>query len=137
MTKTVDPYDYNITLRAMVFDGDPYFEARVKELPDVREYGEAAREAYDGAIDTIESGNVHRRRQIIPVVRRFSGVTLEDARPPAPSEELHRALCTAGLAWRVAWSTLGCRTRNPRQLSFQIAGELLRAHRQCCMSASS
>ena len=42
-------------MRECVFEGEPLFEARVKELPDVREYAESAQEAYDLTIDTIET----------------------------------------------------------------------------------
>ena len=45
----------NITVRECEFEGEPLFEARVKELPDVREYAESAQEAYALAIDTIET----------------------------------------------------------------------------------
>ena len=55
MTTTVDPHAYSITVRKIDFDGDTHFEARVKELPDVREYGASAGEAYELAIDTIET----------------------------------------------------------------------------------
>ena len=51
--KRLNPYAYNITVREFVFEGEPLFEARVKELPDVREYAESAQEAYDLTIDTI------------------------------------------------------------------------------------
>ena len=55
MTTTVDPYAYNITVREIDFDGASHFEVRVKELPDVREYGASYGEAYELAIDTIET----------------------------------------------------------------------------------
>ena len=55
MTAAVDPQEYNITLRKFVFEGETLFEARVKELPDVRGYGESSQEAYDLAIDAIET----------------------------------------------------------------------------------
>ena len=55
MTKTANPHAYNITVREFVFEGEALFEARVKELPDVREYAESAQEAYELAIDTIET----------------------------------------------------------------------------------
>ena len=55
MTKTVNPYAYNITVREIDFDGALHFEARVKELPDVREFGASYGEAYELAIDTIET----------------------------------------------------------------------------------
>lgn len=44
MTKRLNPYAYNITVREFVFEGEPLFEARVKELPDVREYAESAQD---------------------------------------------------------------------------------------------
>ena len=52
---TIDPYAYNITIRRDDFDGDVLFEARVKELPDLTEYGSSFKEAYDLAVDTIET----------------------------------------------------------------------------------
>ena len=55
MTARPNPYAYNITVRECEFEGEPLFEARVKELPDVREYAESAPEAYALAIDTIET----------------------------------------------------------------------------------
>lgn len=55
MTTTANPYAYNITVREIDFGGHPHFEARVKEFPDVREYGVTAAEAYELAIDTIET----------------------------------------------------------------------------------
>ena len=55
MKEIVDPYSYNITVRRGVFEGETLFEARVKELPDVREYAESAQDAYTLAIDTIET----------------------------------------------------------------------------------
>ena len=79
-----NPYAYNITVRECVFDGESLFEARVKELPDVREYAESAREAYDLAIDTIETAFPASPQD------QFSGrMTL---RLP---KSLHRALASA------------------------------------------
>ena len=53
--KGTDPHAYNVTVRKIVHEGETLFEARVKELPDVCEYGETMSEAYDLAIDTIET----------------------------------------------------------------------------------
>ena len=53
--KHPDPYAYNITVRECVFDSEPLFEARVTELAGVCEFADSAREAYDLAIDTIET----------------------------------------------------------------------------------
>lgn len=51
----MNPHDYGITVRRTTEDGEPHFEARVRELPDVIEYADTAQEAYDLAIDTIET----------------------------------------------------------------------------------
>ena len=55
MTARPNPYAYNITVRECEFEGEPLFEARIKELPDVREFAESAQDAYALAIDTIET----------------------------------------------------------------------------------
>lgn len=47
--------EYSITVREGEFNGETCFEARVAELPDVAEYGDSHEEAYDLAIDTIET----------------------------------------------------------------------------------
>ncbi|MCE2459445.1 MAG: toxin-antitoxin system HicB family antitoxin [Pseudomonadales bacterium] len=93
MTTTMNPYAYNITVREIDFDGDSHFEARVKELPDVREYAASAGEAYELAIDTIETAAAmfadEDRSFPSPAVLQddFSGrVTLRLSR------SLHRAL---------------------------------------------
>ncbi|RZU99116.1 type II toxin-antitoxin system HicB family antitoxin [Spiribacter vilamensis] len=49
------PHDYNITVRRMHDEDGACFEARVRELPDVAEYGETFQEAYELAIDTVET----------------------------------------------------------------------------------
>ena len=93
MTRAVNPYAYNITVREIDFDSAPHFEARVKELPDGREYGASYGEAYELASDTIETAAAmfdEERRSSPPpagVQEDFSGrVTL---RLP---KSLHRAL---------------------------------------------
>ncbi len=53
--KGIDPHAYNVTVHKIVHGGEILFEARVKELPDVCEYGETMFEAYDLVIDTIET----------------------------------------------------------------------------------
>lgn len=58
MTTLTNPYLYNVTVRQIEFDGETLFEARVKELPDVRDYAGSAEGAYDLAIDTIETSAV-------------------------------------------------------------------------------
>ena len=94
--KRLNPYAYNITVREFVFEGEPLFEARVKELPDVREYAESAQEAYDLTIDTIETAAAlfaETARPFPPPASPrddFSGrVTLRLPR------SLHRALASA------------------------------------------
>ena len=91
-----NPCAYNITVREFVFEDEPLFEARVKELPDIREYAESAPEAYDLAIDTIQTAAAmfaaSSRPFPPPATPRdgFSGrVTLRLPR------NLHRALASA------------------------------------------
>ena len=55
MKNGIDPHAYNVSVRKMDYEGETLFEARVKELPDVCEYSETMAEAYDLAIDTIET----------------------------------------------------------------------------------
>ena len=55
MMASINPHSYNVTVRQVVFEGETLFEARVKELPDACDYAESAAEAYDLAIDTIET----------------------------------------------------------------------------------
>jgi len=51
----IDPHDYNISIRRAEAEGEICFEARVKELPDLAEYGDSFEEAYALAIDSIET----------------------------------------------------------------------------------
>ena len=46
---------YNITIRQIEVDGQELFEARVRELPDVVDFGETWEEAYELVVDTIET----------------------------------------------------------------------------------
>ena len=98
MTATVNPYAYNITVREIDFDGTPHFEARVKELPDVREYGASYGEAYELAIDTVETAAAMFEEdgrsfpQPAVVQEDYSGrVTLR------LSKSLHRALASSAV----------------------------------------
>ena len=49
----IDPYEYSITIKKVTLDGEKVFEATIAELPDVFEYGQSYKEAYELAIDTI------------------------------------------------------------------------------------
>lgn len=51
----IDPYAYSISVRRGEFDGEICFEARIAELPHVAEYADSYDEAYQLAIDTIET----------------------------------------------------------------------------------
>lgn len=51
----IDAHSYSIAVRKTVIDGEAFFEATVRELPDLTEYGESYQEAYDLAIDAIET----------------------------------------------------------------------------------
>jgi predicted HicB family RNase H-like nuclease len=92
----IDPHAYNITVRRGDFEGEMCFEARVKELPDLAEYGDTFEEAYQLAIDAIETTAeiFAEKGKSMPVpqdvVDEYSGrVTL---RLP---KTLHRALAVA------------------------------------------
>lgn len=54
MTK-FDATSYNITIRHGEFEGEVCFEARVRELPDLAEYADSWHEAYELALDAIET----------------------------------------------------------------------------------
>lgn len=93
---SIDPHAYNISIRRDNFDGEMLFEARVKELPDLAEYGESYEEAYGLAVDSIETAAAAfaERGRAFPAatvpVDDFSGrVTLRLPR------SLHRALAEA------------------------------------------
>jgi len=99
----VTSYAYSISVRRDTFDGVELFEARVKELPDVVEYGETQAEAYDLAIDTIETAAVAYKEQ---------GRAFPEAQVPADDysgrvtlrlpRTLHRALAEAAEEERVS-----------------------------------
>ncbi len=44
---------YSITIKKVSIDGERLFEATIAEFPDVVEYGQTYKEAYELAIDTI------------------------------------------------------------------------------------
>jgi|GEM_PF-1028465 len=92
----IDPHSYTISVRRDTFDGEKLFEARVKELPDVSEYGESFEDAYDLAVDTIETAAdayAEQGRAFPPPMQpadEFSGrVTLRIPR------SLHRSLAAS------------------------------------------
>lgn len=96
---SIDAHAYNITVRRDCFDGETLFEARVKELPDLVEYGESFEEAYALAVDAIETTAAvfaEQGRPMPPPVEpayEYSGrVTLRIPR------SLHRALAEAAEA---------------------------------------
>lgn len=51
----IDAMAYNITVRKGHFEGEVCFEARVSELPDIAEYADTFEEAYELALDSIET----------------------------------------------------------------------------------
>lgn len=51
----MNPEHYRISVQRVHLDGEDLYEARVAELPDVREYADTADEARALALDTIES----------------------------------------------------------------------------------
>lgn len=50
-----DANKYEISTKLVEIDGETYFEARVRELPDVREYADTRDAAVALAVDTIET----------------------------------------------------------------------------------
>jgi len=50
-----DLTNYTITVCQGIFEGEECFEALVKELPDVAEYGDSYDEAYELAVDSIQT----------------------------------------------------------------------------------
>lgn len=51
----VNPNAYTITVQEIEEEGDRIFEATISELPDAADYADTASEAYDLAIQTIET----------------------------------------------------------------------------------
>lgn len=51
----MNAHSYNITIRQIEVDGRELFEARVRELPDVVDFGDTWEEAYELAVDTIQT----------------------------------------------------------------------------------
>ncbi|QKK02911.1 MAG: toxin-antitoxin system HicB family antitoxin [Pseudomonadota bacterium] len=51
----MNAHSYNITIRQIEVDGQELFEARVRELPDVLDFGDTWEEAYELAVDTIQT----------------------------------------------------------------------------------
>jgi len=89
----IDASRYNVTVRRDTFDGEVLYEARVKELPDLAEYGETFEEAYELALDAIETtaeAFAEKNRSLPPAqvpIEDYSGrVTLRLPR------SLHRSL---------------------------------------------
>jgi predicted HicB family RNase H-like nuclease len=89
----IDASKYTITVRKGLFDGEECFEARIAELPDVAEYADSFAEAYNLAIDTVETTaeifaeqGTHLPPPIVPADDYSGRVTLR------LSKNLHRAL---------------------------------------------
>ena len=51
----IDPHSYSISVQQGEFDGEICFEARVKEFPNIIEYADSFEEAYELAIDSIDT----------------------------------------------------------------------------------
>jgi predicted RNase H-like HicB family nuclease len=61
-----EPHEYAITVRKVLIDGEILFEAQVRELPYVAEYADTFEEAYQLAIDTIQTSmEMCRKRQTV------------------------------------------------------------------------
>lgn len=53
--KMFDASLYSITVQRVLLENELIFEARVKELPDVKDYADTYEAAYLLAVDTIET----------------------------------------------------------------------------------
>jgi len=51
----MNPRNYNISIRRILVGEEALFEARIRELPDATEYADTMEEAYELALDTIET----------------------------------------------------------------------------------
>ena len=51
----IDPHSYGIEVRRRNLDGEVMFEARVRELPDIAEYADSHQDAYELAVDAVET----------------------------------------------------------------------------------
>lgn len=51
----IDARRYGIIVRFADFDGEYCYEAKIQELPSIAEYADTFEEAYNLAIDSIES----------------------------------------------------------------------------------
>lgn len=90
----MNPYKYSIIVQRVKDDeSGPCFEAKVRELPDVAEYADSFQEAYELAIDTIETTaqalaeQGRKMPQPAPAISDYSGrITVRTTR------SLHRDL---------------------------------------------
>ncbi len=92
----IDARAYNITVRYGEFEAEMLYEARVKELPDLVEYGETFDEVYQLALDAIETTagvcaekGLPMPPAMVPAADYSGRVTLRMAK------SLHRALAEA------------------------------------------
>jgi len=92
----IDARAYNITVRYGEFEAEMLYEARVKELPDLVEYGETFDEVYQLALDAIETTagvcaekGLPMPPAMVPAADYSGRVTLRLAK------SLHRALAEA------------------------------------------
>ncbi len=69
---SIDAKNYSIAVCYGLFDGEECFEARVSELPDLVEYADSHEEAYNLAIDAIETTAVimSQKGKSMPLPRR-------------------------------------------------------------------
>lgn len=58
-----DPREYAITIQNIEVDGDNFYEATVRELPDLRDYSDSSDGAYELAIDSIATAHEMYREE--------------------------------------------------------------------------
>jgi len=82
----IDPSEYTISIRKISIDGNDLFESSIREIPSVREYGSTYEEAYELALDSINTlAEMHEEEgRIFPV--------------PAPKDDAYSGRITLRLA---------------------------------------
>ncbi len=70
----IDPNEYRITVQRRETEDGLLFEGTVHELPDVAVYGETCNQAYDLAVDAIESlSNLQNSKVALSRTRSSAG----------------------------------------------------------------
>lgn len=90
----IDANLYEISTKLVEIDGETYFEARVRELPDVREYADTRDAAVALAVDTIETTAeiFHKQGKQMPNPLNWEEVEYSGRVTLRLAKHLHRSL---------------------------------------------